>query len=243
VRSTTAEALVAVNRRFYRERAAAFAAHREGPWPGFSRVLARLPEGPVLDVGCGEGRFGVALARVRPQTPYTGVDLSPTLLRRARARRDLPARTRLVALDCARHPEALLPGPFAGVVALGLLHHVPGEARRTALLAALAARLAPGGVLGVTLWRFRSVHRLARLELAWDGVAVDPTDLEPGDALLSFAGDARVPRYCHFVDDAEAERLVAALAPPGGAVELLERFRADGREGELNEYVLVRRRP
>ncbi len=236
----TAEALIELNRRFYDERADAFAAHRKGPWPGFSRVLAALPDGPVLDVGCGDGRFGVALARMRPGATWIGVDASRPLLDRARHRSDLPARRSLVTLDVARHPDALPQGPLAGAVALGLLHHVPTEARRTSLLRAMAGRLGPGGILAATFWRFRRADRLRRLELgpeAWARYGVDPTDVEPGDALLSFGGDEDgAPRYCHFASDEEIDRLDAAVGLP-----LHARYRADGREGELNEYLVWER--
>ncbi|MDJ0787236.1 MAG: class I SAM-dependent methyltransferase [Myxococcota bacterium] len=237
------ERLRAIVSRFYEERGAAFAAHREGPWPGFTRVLVRLPKGPVLDVGCGEGRFGVALARMRGREAqghgspsYVGVDASTALLARARERSDLPVDRELLHLDVATDAASLPPGPFAGVVALGLMHHVPGRAERAALIEALAERVAPGGLLAVTLWRFRDVARLERLELPWEDAGLSESEVEPGDALLSFAGDARVPRYCHFFDADEVEEVATGCPLP-----LALRFRHDGRERELNEYLLWER--
>lgn len=235
--------LAAIVARFYQERGEAFAAHRKGPWPGFTRVLTRLPSGPVLDVGCGEGRFGVALERMwqsptsaLPEAGYVGVDACELLLRRARARSDLPRDSRFQRLDVGAHPGGLPSGPFAGVVALGLMHHVPGRARRRLLLDEMAARVAPGGILAITLWRFREVGRLERLELSFEQAGIDPGRVEPGDALLSFAGDPSVPRYCHFFDREEVDELAAE-----GPLPLIDRSRHDGREHELNEYLVWRR--
>jgi SAM-dependent methyltransferase len=222
----TARALNQVNLRFYRTRAAAFSASRESPWGG-----------PVLDVACGNGRFGAALAETRPGFgPWLGVDASAALLACCRRRSDLPQDSALVLLDVVEHPEALPRGPWAAVVAFGLMHHVPGEERRTALLKTLASRLAPGGMLAVTLWRFGAFERFLRRDLPWQSVGVDIQDLEPGDHLLAFDGVEGTPRYCHFADEAETERLsVTVPFPPA------DRFRADGREGELNEYLVWER--
>jgi hypothetical protein len=64
-------------------------------------------------------------------------------------------------------------------------------------------------------------------------VALD--QLEPGDHLLRWgAGDA-LPRYCHFVDDGERSRLLAGLP-----LEPIDRYRADGKSQDLNDYILLR---
>ena len=60
----TVLALNEINRRFYRTSAEAFSASRDYPWLGWERIVGGFPEPPhsVLDVGCGNGRFGVYLA-------------------------------------------------------------------------------------------------------------------------------------------------------------------------------------
>ncbi len=252
MRPPTAHALDAINREFYRSRAAAFSATREAPWPGWERVLAATPGGPgaplrVLDLGCGNGRLAPFLAdRATAGLAYTGVDRSPELL--AEARRRLPAAT-LRRLDLMEPERALRPLPERGydlVAAFGLLHHLPGFERRTALLAAAGRRLAPGGLLAVSLWRFALFARFAprRVTLeAWNRRSpthLDPAELEPGDWLLRF-GEAGDLRYCHFVDAPERARLLAALAAEG--LRLREAFLADGREDALNEYLLFTAEP
>ena len=83
----TTDRLLALNRNFYEQLAAPFARTRARPQPGFSELIAALPPscGRLLDVGCGEGRFGRFVLEEVPQMAYVGVDFSARLLDRARA--------------------------------------------------------------------------------------------------------------------------------------------------------------
>lgn len=241
----TARALNELNRRFYAESAAEFAATRDAPWPGWRNLLPLLhgrTHATILDVGCGNARFARFLsAALDAPFLYCGIDASAPLLALAeRALADLPG-ARLVQADLVLEPlEALLPAAlrFDCVAVFGLLHHVPGESRRGALIRALAERVAPGGFLALTFWDFAEKPR-------FEGkLVVDPPpdftdDLEPGDVLLRW-GEAKSPprlRYCHHADLAEEARLLAGLAL---APELS--FASDGRSGRLNRYRVLCRR-
>lgn len=227
----TIERLTALNRAFYETTAASFDQTRGAPWPGWDAVLPHLPPVVrVLDAGCGNGRFGKFLAqRGASQISYTGLDSSPALLARARAAlRNLSAN--LLERDLLRDP--LPDGPFDLVALFGVLHHVPGEATRRRLICDLAERLAPGGLLFFSAWRFAEFERFRRRIAPW------PADLcaEPGDYLLDWRRGERALRYCHFVDEAEH----AALIEASGLREI-DTFCADGESGESNRYSLLRR--
>lgn len=245
-------ALNAINRRFYRAIAHEWSAKRAYPWPGFARILARLPAADgggvlrVLDIGCGDGRFAAYLAQhSTAPLAYLGVDFSDELLEHARARA-LGGAYRFEAHDFvapAPGQERLPPsaaGPFNLICLLGVLHHVPGRATREALVRALAAQLAPRGVLALTFWRLpddpRFASRVVDVERfnarAEQPIATD--QLEPGDTLLRWGDAAGPPRYCHFPDADEVLQLLAATG-----LRPLERFRADGRGEQLNEYALL----
>jgi SAM-dependent methyltransferase len=128
----------------------------EGATPQVARLLSSLGPGrgrPALDLGCGEGRHTILLAR--RGWAVTALDLEPLALRKARAAvRRAGVRARFVrgnALDLA-FPD----GTFELVLDYGCFHHVvrkdwPLYRRQVARV------LAPGGhlILSVFSTRFR----------------------------------------------------------------------------------------
>ena len=128
------------------ERLAASGAAVHGEADLVERLLATMPEAPprarVLDAGCGTGRVAIRLAE--RGLDAVGVDLDPALLDRARAKAPQVPWHRA---DLAALAPDDVPGPFDAVVMAGnvMIFVAPGTA--AAVVANLAARLHPGGVL------------------------------------------------------------------------------------------------
>lgn len=124
-------------------------------------------------------------------------------------------------------------------VSFGFLHHIPLPRWREEVLAALAAKVRPGGFVIVSLWRFLENPPLARKAEATHEHALAELGLPPldaGDRLLGWRDEPGAYRYCHSFTDGEIDALAASV---GHAVTEVARFRADGRDGALNSYLVL----
>jgi len=146
-------------------------------------TVAALPAGgDVLDLGCGTGAvLERLLALDAPFGTYTGFDVSPAMLARARAKLGHVPGTRFESLDLRVEPPS--DGPFDLVVSAWALEHLPEPGT---LVAAARARLRPGGRLVLffeldtrsvrkrplrRLWRFFGVRLVPESEAwSWPGI-------------------------------------------------------------------------
>ena len=142
----------------------------------------------------------------------------------------------------ARLAASAPPQGFDAAVAFGFLHHVPGSARRRAALTALVSATRPGGVVAASLWRFlddASFSKRAAADhdrlLRETGLAASKLDLDPGDRLLGWRGEAGLARYCHSFSDADEADLIRSVAD---RARLIDRFRSDGRTVNSNAYLV-----
>ena len=154
-----------INRDFYRVTGDEFDQTRGESWPGWERLPPYLNTPlSVLDVGCGNGRFGLFLQEnlvgAQGLTPllitYHGLDSSARLLNHARAALEkLPAiNWTLEERDIVENPPDS--GDYDLVVLFGVLHHIPGYTERQTFMRQLAERVKPGGSLALACWRFRT---------------------------------------------------------------------------------------
>lgn len=117
--------------------------------------IGPLPRGDVIDLGCGTGSVGAALATGFANRPLRGVDASPAMLEKARATGHYADLSHADIADWA--PDA----PPALIFSNAALHWLPDHAT---LLPRLARTLAPGGTLAVQMPRQTGApsHRFLR---------------------------------------------------------------------------------
>lgn len=250
--------LCALTGEFYRANAESFSQTRQSPWQGWVRLLevmdARAAEREplcVLDLACGNLRFERYLADALPGRMLSGwaVDNCEPLVE-AGERSEFGPLSRIAfqnldvieRLSGGRLRESL-EAPDASrdlAVSFGFMHHVPLERWRAELLRTLIAKVRPGGFVAVSFWRFLNSDKLARkaqeTTIRARAELVIP-ELPPNDYLLGWQDTQGLYRYCHHFDELEIERLLAAVAD---SAELVSRFEADGKTGNLNEYVVLR---
>lgn len=233
--------LLDLNQEFYARLGAAFAETRSAQQAGLQRLLAYLPTaGGLLDVGCGNARLAEVLDRAGRRLRYVGVDASAPLLAAAQARASALrcVQATLLRLDITEEgwPSALPVSRYDGIAVLAVLHHLPGWTLRRRLMQTLAGLLAPGGVLAVSTWQFLDSPRLRRRVVPWEAVGLTTADVDPGDYLLDWRRGGYGLRYCRLIGEAE---LVALAAEVGLVVQTT--FRADGAEGTLNLFAVLRK--
>jgi SAM-dependent methyltransferase len=232
--SATAVRLDAINRDFYDRVGPEFSASRERLNPGILEAF-RDREGirSVLDVGCGDGRVGLAWAADElpmaweARSRYVGLERSGSLLA---ARSPWPEGLTPVQIDLLRDgwPE----GPFDLTCCFAVLHHVPDRAVRVSLLRRIARSLAPAGLWAVSVWQFLHLERFRRRIVDWAEVGVDPEGLEPGDLLLDWRRGPRALRYVHHYDPGELEEDCAAAG-----LSVSRKWSSDGQGQKLGLYV------
>lgn len=251
MREITRQSLRELNRRFYQRHAASFDASRQKPWRGWERIAKRhIHENhaplQVLDLGCGNGRLIEFLARnTARRIVYLGIDTGFQLLTAAHGR--LASLANRGVSGTLVEADTTLPllnhhlgaRRFGLITLFGLMHHIPDSRDRALLISRAASLVAPGGILAVSLWQFPlSGKKILDWEEYTDKseLCIDLNDLESGDYLLTWAGDRENPRYCHFINSLEADRLAIAAGLPK-----IDQFMADGRDDLGNLYLIFRR--
>jgi len=226
---------------FYRDNHASFSQTRSQAWKGWDALIASLPQVPasVLDVACGNMRFKAFLEERLGAFAYYGVDacapLVPDSMRGSFEQLDLIEE--LAAGTLLAHFEA----PECDLTAcFGFMHHVPSHALRSALMRALVDKTADGGTIAVSFWQFAldESHRRKAQETTRLALQTVDVDLEEGDYLLGWQNKPGAYRYCHSFDDGEVAQL---LDECGDSVQLVDRFSADGKTGDMNTYIVLRK--
>lgn len=232
MRTEIVERLLALNRDFYQRFATSFAETRTIPQPGFFRLMEFIPRPcpKMLDVGCGEGRFGRFVSEHDLVEHYTGVDFSQELI-------DIAASSlggEFFLRNLCRQGSLSGLGNFNLIVCLATLQHIPGRSNRLILLREMSYHLAAGGVNLLSNWQFLDSERQRKKIADWSQVNMDPAELEENDYLISWHRDGVGFRYVHYIDSNEMQWMAESVG-----LRVSEQFRADGREGNLNMYSIL----
>ena len=237
--------LIQLNRDFYETFAGAFAATRRRIQPGVRRVLEEVPKkGKWLDLGCGSGQLALEWVKQKRKGSYAGLDFSAGLLAEAEEASMSVSIPRGLKLSFAQADlttqgwtEDLKKEYFDGALAFAVLHHIPGEDQRVALLRQVSGLIKPGGKFIHSEWQFQFSEKLMARRMPWEFMGLTNEDMEPGDTLMDWRyalpGQAEKVgyRYVHLFTRAE----LAELADRAG-FEIDEEFESDGEGGRLGIY-------
>jgi len=198
----------------------------------------------ILDLGCGNGELAMYLLNHGHRGLYTGLDFSKAMLKIA-----------LQRLAKEKHPQKtcynFLPAELSSkdwdhtipslsyhmVLALAVLHHLPGDAMRCQTLAKVNALLQnnpqikkPGFFIH-SEWQFLNSPRLRNRVISWENAGLTSEDVEPGDYLLDWRYSGYGIRYVHQFTEDELFSLANATG-----FKVKETFYSDGEGGRLGLY-------
>lgn len=242
----TVTRLAELNQELYQQQGSHFNDTRMHSWVGWHRCLRALPSTAsirVLDIGCGNGRFGSFLRENLPtecEIEYVGIDGSAELLSAAQARLKDAKRfsthllqQNLVQQLLANQPMIAERSSFDLVVLFGLMHHIPSYTLRKQLLAKSAQLLSSTAQLWLSFWLFAEHERFLLKQIDPQQLSIATDQLEPGDYLLPWDTSNSV-RYCHYANGTEQQQLVAATR-----LATMDSFTADGKTNDLNRYFVL----
>ncbi len=242
-----------INKQFYKQVAASFSDSRSYYWQGWNKLVPYIQELAqnyhgqitVLDIGCGNGRFGSFLAeQLRDiKIKYIGIDNSKELLKIAQSQTlSQNIKLEFVELDIV---ETLLDESLEKklqsfsphfITALGVLHHIPSFQLRQDFISQLASALPNLGYLAFTTWNFLDTKRFKKKIVEPSQIKIDPQKLEKHDVILDWKRGQTAHRYCHYTDQEELQKFIEA-----SKLELISQFKADSKSGKLNTYTILKK--
>ncbi len=248
----TIKKLNQLNKKFYQAIANDFSDTRQYFWQGWNKLIPHIKnliakKAPskkisVLDIGCGNGRFALFLHKYfANQFEYLGVDNDKQLLDIAQKQLANQTNIQILQVDLVKQllTNTLFKQSgklFDVIVAFGLIHHIPSFALRKKLVKNLEKLLKKDGLLVVSFWQFANDTRFKNRVVEPNLVNIDQKNLEKNDFILDWRKGQTAHRYCHFVNQEEAEKLLA-----GTNLKIEQNFYADGKSGKLNWYLVLKK--
>lgn len=207
-----------------------FSQSRNKPWEGWDTLISspnfHQNNTPleILDLGCGNGRFLEFISKKRKISGYTGIDNSDQLLNIAKARyknSEFPIEFRKINLNSTEWGTNIFGKKFNLIVAFGIFHHIENDDYRRYFFQNTYSLLLDDGLFCITFWDFTKRANLMRDAKILEG---------ENNYQLRFGKDGAI-RFAHHSNEEEILELEQTTK-----FRLVEEFRADGKEGDLNLY-------
>lgn len=242
----TIKKLNKINSDFYKAIADEFSETRHYHWKGWDNLVSflKISSLQVLDMGCGNGRFGQFLINKKfSDFLYCGVDNSNELLKIAKNNLKNVENARFENIDIVESLlnnslEEKLPSEKYDLITLfGVLHHIPSFELRKKLIEELSLKLKKNGLLVLTSWQFPMEDRFNKKIIKPEKLNLKPTELYKNDYILDWKKGKTAYRYCHFTDDSEINEIMENIEN----ISLFDEFLADGSNNKLNRYFILKK--
>lgn len=229
MRLETIQKLNQLNADFYQKIAVDFNQTRQRPWDGWKQLLPTFKEQfkgqkslKVLDLACGNGRFGAFLIQNLQEfnLEYWGVDSNEYLLEQAQDKlaplTDNFTLSKVDIIESLIEKSPLLPESqtFDMVVAFGLIHHIPSTELRKAFIASSLSLSKPSGLVVIAAWQFDTLEKMMKRAVDSSTLGINPSELEPNDFILPWDRGSHAYRYSHLLKPDELPALLPIKVTP-----------------------------
>ncbi|GAB4147412.1 MAG: hypothetical protein OHK0017_09100 [Patescibacteria group bacterium] len=275
MKNETAKKLIALNQKFYDEIGQYWNNSSDYVWEGWdllflNQVLPQMHRElskaenqtySILDLGCGNGRFGdyawqqfQHLAKSKSlesgMMSFVGIDFSDfykqlfTAKFNKKSKKGLIAdfiQSDLILTDWTQEPK-IQTNKFDLVTLFGLMHHVPGYQNKVNLIRRSASVLKLGGIICFTTWQFLLEKRLVKRIVSkfseeyssiLNQLEISDDELDKSDYILDWIKKEKGYRFSHFISNQEAEQIISEAG-----LKILMEYPADGRFSQTNRYYI-----
>lgn len=247
----TEQKIIAVNKKFYDTIGRYWNQNPEYIWDGWVKLTHHLAsiisqkkheKVRVLDVGAGNGRFYWFLKREFPDVDfeYIAMDFSDF---GSEPNQNI-SEISFHFLDILHENWGFEKEYFDIVVAMGFIHHIPGERLLNRFMDQFSNALKPGGVGVVTTWQYMRLERLKKRVIdsekrkkILEDLHILESELRPGDNFLDWVQYEYGVRFSHYFSHEEMQEIFADYP----ALNLLDTFLSDDREQNRNEYFVCKK--
>jgi tRNA (uracil-5-)-methyltransferase TRM9 len=258
--------LIQLNQDFYQKISQDFDKTRQYFWQGWNELIPYFyshfktkidlkQEIKILDLACGNGRFLEFLEqKTNLKFDYTGIDSNPDLLKIAKEKIKDPFKATFLKenlfsqntkeedrLQLQQNTVLNQENKFDLIVCFGLIHHLPKDLV-SAFFENITNLLAKDGLLVFSIWDFLNFESVKKkivsdpeiLKQIFIKYKIEKGFLDEFDYFLDWKKGSFAVRYCRYFKD---EIILEILKKQN--LELMAKFRADGKEKGVNRYYLV----
>lgn len=130
---------------------------------------------------------------------------------------------------------------FNAITSFGFIHHIPSFNLRLKFIEQLIELTKPENYIILSFWQFLKDQRIGNKAKDNQDILLSRLNLPPledDDYILGWKNEENLYRYCHNFTEVEITELINRLKDK---ITVENIFEADGKNGTLNKYVILKK--
>lgn len=227
--------------KFYSKNADSFSETRTSAWSGWNKLLPYINalKSPISiqDIACGNLRFEKFLIDNCIQTSEIQCLDNCTFL----VPNLMTSNINFIKKDIYELIKTIPKDRFNLNASFGFMHHIPDAKLRIKFLEYLINSTTNDGIVALSCWNFIASEKLKNKAIKTTKIAERSLKVkfeDKNDYFLNWQDDYTTFRYCHNFTQDECTNLATQVS---GRAELIDIYRADGKDNNLNIYMIFRK--